>query len=425
MNKFFLLALLLSSAVRADSTALTADFLSMLPKYGITPSKEQAYCYYKDGAVAGYQVKKPQRIASLTKLLTTYFASELLDLHQRFTTRIHINGTHLHIEGGRDPYFEEEKILLLMKSLNNLGYRSFSKVTFDSNFIFTDSAFSSHADITPAHTKTRLTVLMSPAGKPVIKGLWQTTANFAQEEGISIDASRPPALLATTVAFSEINPLIDRGSDIYLHQSLPFHRILKSMNVMSKNHVAQNVFREASRLKSFDIFMQGKGFESSTFKIYNGSGLPVEGRSRLDNEASCELILRLSLLLEKSISKHKLILSDVLAVNGGKDLGSFRSRFLQYPETHQAVLAKTGTLKHTSSLAGMLMMEEGVPFAILNHTTVSTSGRAFQDEFVSRLFHHLGTPRPLDYQKISIFPWDGSDFLKTTFNQNLASNDVE
>ena len=105
-------------------------------------------------------------------------------------------------------------------------------------------------------------------------------------------------------------------------------------------------------------------------------------------------------------------MSDIVGINGGKDLGTFRERFLDYPETHEAVVSKTGTLMHTSSLAGMLMTDTDIPFAILNHTKSVSSAKKFQDSFVARMFHHLGEPTPLDYTKISIFPWDGSEFLE-------------
>lgn len=420
MKKLLLLVLIFANQVRADSSALTSDFLSMLPRYDLAPKSEQSYCYLQNGEVSGYQVKKVQRIASLTKLMTTFFASELLNLNQQFTTKIYISGTDLHIEGGRDPYFEEEKFLLLMQSLNDLGYRKFRHVTFNSDFIFTDTAFPSHADITPAHTQSRLTALMSSRAANLIKPLWKTTSAFAAEEGITLEGAMP-SISAAKVSLTTINPHKNKSPLILIHKSLPLHRILKSMNVMSKNHVAQNIFREASRIQSFTQFMQARGFPSDSFKVYNGSGLPVEGNRRLDNEASCELILNLSVMLEESVLRHQLALSDILAINGGKDLGSLRTRFLQYPETHQAVLSKTGTLKHTSSLAGMLMIEGSVPFAILNHTANTTSARSFQDEFVSRMFHHLGEPSPLEYQKISIFPWDGSPFLIPAASSSFAN----
>jgi D-alanyl-D-alanine carboxypeptidase len=137
----------------------------------------------------------------------------------------------------------------------------------------------------------------------------------------------------------------------------------------------------------------------------------IKAGSRFDNLSSCETMLKVINLIDKSIKKHDLSLSDILAINGGVDLGSFRERFKEFPETFQSVLAKTGTLKNASTLAGFMLTIEKVPFAILNHTTSTGAARHFQDHFVSKLFDVVGPMVPLIYSKISIFPWDDTAFL--------------
>ena len=414
MKRLLLLSSLFAfSAWSQDHAGLLSDFKRMVPQSGITPVAEQSYCYQDESGTHGYQVDKLQRIASVTKLLSTYFASETLDLNKTFETKIYIQGNHLHIAGSRDPYFEEEKLLLLMSELNSLGYSSFKTVTFDSHFKFYDIALESHLDITPAHTKLRLAAYLNNQNKTLIKEKWKIAHKFAKEENIEIDKSAIPSLSATKVALSEINPLKDLSPVIYVHRSRPFHALLKAMNVMSKNLVAQNVFLEASRIKSFSQLLTEKGISSSSYKIYTGSGLPIKGvNSRVDNLASCRMVTQVIGLLMKSLEKHNLSLSDVVAVNGGKDLGSFRERFMLHPETHQAVISKTGTLMHASTLAGVLLIDGKIPFGVLNQTTSVASAKKFQDAFVSRMFHYLGEPTPMDYTKISIFPWDGTDFLQ-------------
>lgn len=422
MKNIFFLLVLLSLNCFADAEALKQDFISSLPKYAIAPPAQQAFCYMSNGKVEGYQPQKLQRIASLTKILTTYYASELADLSGSFETKIFIAGDRMHIAGGNDPYFEEDKILLLMQALNNEGYKTFRSVTFDDKFIFTDLGSDTHFQITPALVKSRLATIWGAKSASYVRGLWLSVQKFAKEEGVSLDTSRVPTLLAKSVTFSQVNPLANLAPTVLVHRSLPFHRILKSMNVMSKNHVAENIFRQMSKIKSFDQFMVERGFSTSEFKVLNGSGLPIETGKRFDNIATCELIMKVSMNLHESIKRQNLELSDIMAVNGGKDLGSFRNRFLRYPETHQAVISKTGTLMHTSSLAGFLQTNELIPFAILNHTSNLANARLFQDHFVSRMFFHLGEPEPLVYDKISIFPWDESEFLATALDQNLALN---
>lgn len=411
MKRAIFLGIFLSLRVWADTPALTSEFKSLASQSKLGPIAEQAYCYIKDGKVEGFQKDKIQRIASVTKLLSTLMASETMNLNGHFFTKFYISGDSLHIEGGEDPYFEEDKLLLLFRSLNSLGYQSFSKVTFDSRFHFNDTALGSFEVITPAKARARLAAYFSSSKSSFVRAKWQIVRKFAQEEGIDLEVTAP-RVTAKTIAVSEANPLAGLNPTVYVHRSSPLKNILKTMNVQSKNFVSENVYNLASRKKTLASLFSEAGILPQSYRIYNGSGLPVLGTKRLDNLASCTTILRAIGLLSRSLKKHNLSLSDVVAVNGGKDLGSFRDRFEEYPETHEAVISKTGSLKHTSALGGVLLLNEEIPFAILNHTTNTSVARKFQDRFISRMFDFLGTPQPIPYAKISIFPWDGSDFLK-------------
>jgi D-alanyl-D-alanine carboxypeptidase len=394
-----------------DHSGVLTDFKSGIPRYGISPLKEQAFCYSEAGVVRGYQVDKLQRVASVTKLFTTLLASETLDLKKRYQTKLYISGTRLHIEGSNDPYFEEENLLLLMDALNSLGYTSFTQVTFN-KFFFTDVGLGQHEVITTAHIRTRLATYMNRANAKLLRNKWLEAAKFALEENVTLDLTKSPLVHASSVAHSETNPLLNLVPTVYTHTSRPLHSIIKAMNVMSKNHVAQNLYLEAGGIQGFDALMLAKGVPKATYRIYNGNGLPIKSkRARTDNLATCRSVLKIISLLGLSLKKHQLVMSDVVAVSGGEDLGSFRDRFTLYPETREAVMSKTGTLSVASSLAGVLLIDDQVPFAILNHTSNVANSRRFQDYFVSRMFHHLGEPTPIEYTKLSTFPWDETPYL--------------
>lgn len=412
MKKLLFTLTLISSGVMADATVLTQDFKGLIQRNKIGALNEQAYCLSDKGVVDGYQPDKLQRIASVSKLLTTLMASETLNLNQKFQTKVYVTKDKLHIEGGLDPYFEEEKLLLLMRDLNRLGYSKFKQVSFSPDFLFYDVALGEFAAITPAHTRQRLAYYFNSKNRKSITSTWNVVKNFAREEGVILTGNAP-FLSATSVIVSNLNPVLVDRPEVFVHTSRPLHSILKSMNVMSKNMVAENIYNMISKRKTFETLMKEKGVDITTFKIVNGSGLPIVTRkSRVDNLASCRMILKSISLLLSSVRRQNFELSDIVAVNGGKDLGSFRNRFTNYPETHEAVLSKTGTLKHTSSLAGILLSSAEVPFAILNHTVSMAAARDFQDEFVSLMFDHVGPPTPLVYEKLSIFPWGEEDFLE-------------
>jgi D-alanyl-D-alanine carboxypeptidase/D-alanyl-D-alanine-endopeptidase (penicillin-binding protein 4) len=412
MKKLFTLTFILTTQVGAQSGALTQEFKDQIQRSKLGPISEQAYCYSENGQIHGYQINKLQRIASLTKLFTTYLAAETLDLNQTFKTKIYIAKDHLHIEGGNDPYFEEDKLLILLKSLNDLGYKSFKKVTMSRSFLFYDLTLGSYKKVTPNESLQRLSFYFKSKNASGINQKWRAVKVFAQEEGIEL-TGMAPKITATLVSISDANPLLRENPIIYVHESKPLHALIKAMNVQSKNYLSHNIYDAGSKIKSFGALMKSKGVAESSFKIYNGSGLPnINGQTRTDNLATCNTVLKVIDLLTEKLESHGLILSDVVAINGGKDLGSFRERFEKYPETHEAVLAKTGTLKHTSSLAGVLSSQTLKPFAILNHSTSPITSRNFQDKFVARMFDYLGAAEPWDYEKISIFPWDGSYFLE-------------
>lgn len=408
--KLFVLLIFLSGVVRANPE-LTAEFKSLVTRNMLGSVNEQSYCYLQNGRMDGFQPLKLQRIASISKLFSTLLVSETINLHKTFTTKIYIGKDALHIEGGRDPYFEEDKLLLLFKALNDLGYTNFKKITFNRDFLFYDLVLDEYKKITPEQSRARLLTYVKAGSKSFVRTQWRSVRKFALEEGIFLDEA-VPSIVASSVAISDTNPLKNENTLVFKHESVPFHQILKAMNVQSKNYVAENVYEAGKKIKSLTDVLSAKGIKASTYKIHNGSGLPVMGKSRIDNLSSCETVIKTVALLSKSLVKHNLVLSDVVAVNGGKDLGSYRTRFENYPETHEAVISKTGSLKHTSSLAGVLMNDEELPFAILNHTTATSVARNFQDTFVSRMFDVLGTPTPLVYSKISIFPWQGETFLK-------------
>lgn len=410
MKRLLLGLLFLSSSLQASET-LNASFSKLLRDYKITPLSEQSYCYVENDEIHGFNVQKRQRIASITKVLTTLLAVKKADIKTRFRTKIYVGHRHIHIEGSNDPYWEEEKLLLLLKSLNELGITDIDELSFDRNFVFMDLAFSSHADITPEYSAERLRHLLSPAGRKTILSLWSGVRSFAEEEGVSLP-SAAPQFRARKISISSVNPLYNEGHEVFEHVSRTLGETLKAMNVMSKNHVSQNIFRHFTADESFDDFMVGLGFNPSEFVINNGSGLPTLSLTRQDNEATCSLILRVLELLEEDAQKNDFPLSDILAVAGSSDLGSFRNRFKNHPWLSSALMAKTGTLRHTSSLAGFLSLSGLTPFAILNHTSAKEAARRFQDSFVSSLFSELGAPVVIPYEKISIFPWDGENFLQ-------------
>ncbi len=415
LRSLFTFLLISTKALAFEPVPLIQDFTSMVNGQRVGMLKEQAFCYETElKTVEGYQPDKLQRIASLSKLFTTLLAAETADLRKTFKTKVYIGRESLHIEGGRDPYFEEEKLLLLFQALNDLGYQRFKRISFSTDFKFWDVALESFKLVTPADTRARLLHYLNPKSEPAVRTIWQGILKFAAEENVTIDRTFP-TLRADSVVISDANPLLGENPKIYIHESKPFHKILKAMNVMSKNTVSQNVYDDASRALPFERLASENQIPAASYRIYNGSGLPMSSRAgRLDNLATCRTVLRVIDLLTRSLEKQRLRASDLLAVSGGKDLGTFRERFEEETDAHDALAAKTGTIRNASAIAGLIFVDGRIPFAILNHSTNIELARRFQDQFIGRMFHHLGRPAPLSYEKIPVFPWVNKPFLEAS-----------
>src|SRR5690606_29618815 len=150
------------------------------------------------------------------------------------------------------------------------------------------------------------------------------------------------------------------------------------------------------------------GIAAKDFAFYSGSGLPViSGQNRSDNLATCHAVMKMLNGLEKKIAALNLSIEELVGV--GTDLGSYKDRFLNDLTLKEAVAAKTGTLKHSSALAGWIAGEPAsVRFVILNHTTNTVPSRNWQDRFLSLWMKNITASR--GYVRESIYPLDGAFF---------------
>ncbi len=80
----------LSFQAFADPQSLIEEFKQINDASIIGKISDQAFYYLENGKVEGYQVDKLQKLASVTKVLTTFAASETQDLYKRFVTRIYL-----------------------------------------------------------------------------------------------------------------------------------------------------------------------------------------------------------------------------------------------------------------------------------------------------------------------------------------------
>ena len=397
------------------------SFSKLVTKYKITPKDQQSYCYTSEkGKIEGQNIDLQIRLASVSKLLTSLWAIEAKGIKYRYETKLFIKGSHLHIEGSFDPFMSNEKMLFLVSQLNTLGYTHFEKITYDKNLQINPNA-QVHTDQYPLITRDSNGKYIqqyfntSSWSKP-FKAEYDRLASLAKKDKFSKEIT----FSVDKVEYLEKNPFVNSKdaalpADVKkLTLSSPeMFKYLKETNVKSNNYSSHTIFKNLGGAAAFEQFLADKfSLTSDEIKLYNGSGLPtvIEGK-RFDNYATCSIMLKLIEELKESAERQGMGIEDVVAVPGN-DLGTFRNR-LNSGDYKNTFVAKTGTLMHTSSLAGALSTKKGFSFfGIFNQTTDIISAKSLQNEMVSTLMNEMGGPKVFDYRVEGFHAYDDKENVK-------------
>ncbi len=378
------------------------------------PYDDQSYCFTRPkGGVEGENLDLRVRLASVSKLVTSLWSLDVLGVNFKYKTRLYLKDGNLHIEGSADPFMGNEKMYFLLSQLNDLGHTHFNKITFDKNFIVFPNAqghIEEHPVITPETIAKNLRAYFNTA-------TW-TAAMKADYSRVQSMAA--PGRMRKTVTFSvsevedlEGNPF-DENMDVQklTLSSPPLSRYLKEMNVESNNYVAQMLFQQLGGERYFLTYMtENFRYGTKVLRFWSGSGLPtmLEG-IRYDNYATCSSMLTLIEALKDKTEKQGLTLEDIVAVPGS-DQGTFRNRIFP-ADFKNAFVAKTGSLMHTSTLAGAMSTRSGLSFyGVFNQSTDIVSSKKVQNAMVATLMNELGGPKAFNY-KVEPFDPYGEDNVK-------------
>lgn len=364
-------------------------------------AKDQSYCYTDEaGKVEGVNVDMRIRLASVSKLLTSLWSVDKLGVDYKYDIKLFIKGNNLHIQGSYDPFLGNEKMFFLVSQLNELGYTSFDTITFDKNLMI-------NPDV--QYASDQYPTMNSVTNGRYLKNYFNTKtwskddkleyANYyalAKAGKFRKDVNFEVA----NVQYVEANPFAanDEAVRVLTLFSPPLYKYLKEMNIRSNNNVAETIFRQLGGAAKFQEYMNDKyKLTEQEVKFYTGSGLPffVDGE-RKDNYSSCSVMLNLLSELKKSTEKQGQELEDLVAVPGS-DGGTFRNRL--FPADYKnSFVAKTGTLMHTSTLAGAMNTQSGFSFfGIFNQSTDIEGSKTVQNSMVKSIMTNLGGPKNFDY----------------------------
>lgn len=392
------MALISTQALSSERTDTSWEKLLVTHKL---PSKDQAYCYSDDrGQVQGKNLDTRIRLASVSKLLTSLWAIEKLGINYKYETKLFIKGKNLHIEGSLDPFLGNEKMFFLLSQLNDLGFTKFDTITFDKVIQINPNAeiySDQYPLITRASNARYLKMYFNTKN-------WSSElkAQYARVRGLD-NKGRFREVVQFEIGeakYVDANPYEHDEEVKKLTLSSPeLYKYLKEINVQSNNYAAQTIFLKLGGTLKFEKFLSDRYSKTSdSIYFYTGSGLPVviDGK-RHDNYGTCAIVIELIAALKESAERQGHLLEDILAVPGS-DGGTFNNR--TFPAIYKnSFLAKTGTLVHTSTLAGAMSTVKGFSFyGIFNQSTDIEGSQTVQNNMIESLMTEMGGPLAFNYE---------------------------
>ena len=421
-NKIVMVAFIASTTSSAFASSTTdKKFSSLLNTYKVTPTNDQAYCYTDErGSLKGKNVDIRVRLASVSKLLTSLWAIEERGVNYTHDTKLYIKGKNLHIQGSYDPFMNHQKMMFLVSQLNTLGYTHFDKITYDKKIQINPTAEKILSDVTPvtrAGNGAYLKMYFNTASWSTdLKNIYNTYASLAKTgrflETVEFSADH--------VEFSLENPLGPDAKVLTL-TSPKLYQYLKETNVKSNNYTSHTIFDNLGGAASFQKFLADRySLTTNQIQLYTGSGLSISvSGKRLDNYATCAVITSLISELKASAERQNKKVSDIVAVPGN-DTGTFKNR-LNSSDYKNTFVAKTGTLFHTSTLAGAMNTKNGYSFfGVFNQTRDAVGAKKVQNEMVKVIMDEMGGSKVFGYQVEGFHAYDNNENVK---NFNLFDDE--
>jgi D-alanyl-D-alanine carboxypeptidase len=412
----------------------------MLIAHTAMASDMRAGCYLQDKEgeeIQGVNLDRRHEIASVSKIMTAYWAVKKLGVNARFTTAVHIKKVDddlydIHFQGSRDPYTGRDMLQYVVGELNRLGITKVRHLTFDEKFKFLADVRGVAAGHFTPNTPSADTVMRQI--RSVIATMSTGYPNLlARAKAVhNMQLPRTIKLTASDISLLESSDFDARDFDsAYLYKSAPMHVVLKEMNRNSNNHAANQIFESLGGAEAFTRFIKADlGLDEGDIRFVNGSGdrHDVEGGKALYNEASCRSIIKIVVALRTELRKTDSYLQDVMAVAGSDAEGERSTVTALYnnDETGDALIAKTGTVNPSITLAGMVNTEEGrVYFGYIYSADGTASSwrdaRAKIRTQVVKLFQKFCGRSKVDYNAVQYLAFDWSSRLQKVENRSAEA----
>jgi D-alanyl-D-alanine carboxypeptidase/D-alanyl-D-alanine-endopeptidase (penicillin-binding protein 4) len=417
-------SLFVSGPVSAKSPSID-DYIK---KPGIEDTSSFCHVPRNKDIISGQRVREKVKIASVSKLFSTYFELKTRGIDYRFITQLRYNSSNkeLYIMGSKDPFMGERSLQYLVSELNRLKITEVSKVLFDENFavyhdvevrgkpMWSDGVMPNEVRYSGRSSERSRRDLVR------FFTTWKTTyqTTRAEAEKLGVEMQKAPRFKVGQVEFLRQSEMIQRPFDrLMVYQSAKLIRYLKNLNSYSNNYVADQITAASGGIQELiRFFEKDLSFGESDFELYTGSGLWVyspsieaKDRVRKDNLATCEAVINVIWAIERLLKGKNLLLQDVVMV-ASRDPGTLGGGVYRGAPLSDAVIAKTGTLNTSAALAGELSSEQGTLFFGIFFETagakVNSSALNYRDKLVKDLMSEYGGKNPVEYQAHAFLPFD-------------------
>ena len=376
--------------------------------------------------IKGENVDVRLPIASVSKLVTSYWAVKQKTVNYRFQTVFYMNKVgenlyDLHIQGSRDPYFGAERLHFAISELNKRGITNIRNLTFDENFKFfwsVDDKDKNHSiatgfylprDPVPEKVKSQLKAYKLTEG-------YKETFDRAAKNGIKM--VEKPVFTVQSIDYQgtddfKYDPI--KMTNTYVINSTPLGNMLKEMNRNSNNHAANQIFEHLEAEGKFSTFLaKTLNLDTKSVLMLNGSGDRVDTREGARyNEVTCSAMLKILMDFHNTLVAQKSSLSKVAIVIGSNS-GTATSLY-NNDKTFDTVVAKTGTINPAVTLAGMASTEKGLVFFMFNMKTNGTgkswhAGRAAIKKKLNELLDSFDGGVRIKARAFSFISFDSQSF---------------
>ncbi len=401
--------------------------------WGVSASAQtlQSFCYSdpKDFKVVnGLNIDKKYPIASVSKLVTSYWAISTKGPNFKYQTLVHVTPADdgefdVHFQGSRDPYFGQEKLHYVISNLNQKGVKKVRKLTFDENFIYLRDL---DIERDPLKEKTGFpwkNYYVSQVGAmrtlaELKKGLTDTySSSLKHLETSRIKLLPKVSFTAKQINFVNSNDFSStRVTKAFGVRSSPMYQLLKEMNRNSNNFAAVEIFKTLGGREKFAIFIkQQLGLGKDSIDFHEGSGNRVANEP-IYNQATCRALLVIFKDLSVIAQKYALDIDDIVSVMGEDGLVDRGYPYIN-DSNAGAGIAKTGTSAAAMTLGGMLNTKPNRMYFMYNvNPTKFTAAkkrasRAMIGEEVRKLSKQFAQSLSLlEYKKVSFVSFDSTSF---------------